>query len=202
MSSDMTIPTDLCLDGPLWQFAGRYWSQPDAQTAALALQEKGWSVTDVLCALWLALKAEKFSGFNDEQVVVWRNQVTETLRKVRKAVGKGNPATDQARSCIARSELEAERVELALAYRSLARETVTMTAPQQSTVNADTAKESTVKTSPTKTLALENLQAAAPEKAMDIETGRLLETLIDELQSFTERDFSEKNSAAGARQPC
>lgn len=192
MSSDITIPTDLCLDGPLWQFAGRYWSRPGAQTTALALQVKGWSVTDILCALWLAQQGRKFAGFNDEQVIVWRSQVTEALRKVRKAIGKGNPATDQARDCIARSELEAERVELALAYRSLARETATMAAPQESTTRECTATESTAKT-----LALENLQAAAPEKAMDIDTGRLLETLIDELQSF-----SDENSASGEQQPC
>lgn len=164
-------PTDLCLDGPLWQFAGRFWSRPAAQEAALALQERGWSVTDILCALWLSQQGRVFSGMNADPVLLWRSEVTEALRKARKTVGKNNPATDQVRDCIARSELEAERVELALAYKLLTHEAAPEIAPQQSTA---------------KTLALENLQAAAPEKAMDIETGRLLDTLIDELQIFAE----------------
>jgi len=41
-----------------------------------------------------------------------------------------------------------------------------------------------------KTLALENLQAAAPEKAMNNETGRLLESLIEELQHLCEEESS------------
>jgi hypothetical protein len=51
----------------------------------------------------------------------------------------------------------------------------------------DTPHGSTVKT-----LALENLQAAAPEKAMDKETGTLLEALTRELEIF----------AAGEGSPC
>jgi uncharacterized protein (TIGR02444 family) len=173
----MTIPADLCLDGPLWQFAGRFWSRPAAQTAALLLQERGWSVTDILCALWLALQERRFYGTNAEQVIVWRDQVTEILRKARKAIRKGNPATDQARDCIARGELEAEKVELALAYRALTRDQPASVVPQVAQ------QESTVKA-----LALENLQAAAPEKAMDNETDRLLETLTNEIQILAEGD--------------
>lgn len=165
------VPTDLCLDGPLWHFAGRFWSRPVAQKVSLALQERGWSVTDILCALWLSQQGRVFYGMKAEPVILWRSQVTEALREVRRIIGKGNPATDQARDCIARSELEAERVELALACRSLTQEAAPAIAPQESTA---------------KTLALENLQAAAPEKAMDIETSTLLDTLIDELQSFAE----------------
>jgi len=181
VSSEMTIPADLCLDGPLWQFAGRFWSRPAAQTAALLLQERGWSVTDILCALWLALQERRYYGTNAEQVIVWRGEVTETLRKARKAISKGNPATDQARNCIARGELEAEKVELALAYSALAQSKPASVVPQ--VVPQVAQQESTVKT-----LALENLQAAAPEKAMDNETGRLLETLTNEIQILAEGD--------------
>jgi uncharacterized protein (TIGR02444 family) len=170
----MTVPKDLCLDGPLWLFAGRFWSRPAAQTAALLLQQRGWSVTDILCALWLALQGRRFDGTTTEQVIVWRSQVTETLRMVRKVISKDNPATDQARDCIARGELEAERVELALAYRALTRDQPASVAQQESTV---------------KTLALENLQAAAPEKTMDDETGKLLETLTREIQIFAEGEL-------------
>jgi hypothetical protein len=139
----------------------------------MLLQERGWSVTDILCALWLALQDRRFSGTNAEQVIVWRGEVTETLRKARKAISKGNPATNQTRDCIARGELEAEKVELALAYRALTQSQLASAAPQESTV---------------KTLALENLQAAAPEKAMDNETGRLLETLTNEIQILADGD--------------
>lgn len=182
MPTELRIPADLCLDHPLWHFAGRFWSGSTAQTTALGLQERGWSVTNILCALWLASQGRRFrpglDGADGSQVVIWREQVTETLRQVRKAIVKGNPATDPARNCIARSELEAEKVELALAYRALSRDLATGgdatigALPHQSTVQ---------------TLALENLQAAAPEKAMDNETGKLLDTLTKELQMFTER---------------
>lgn len=167
MSSEITIPKDLCLDGPLWQFSGRLWSQPAVQTAALSLQDQGWSVTDILCALWLASQGRRFNGGKAEQVIAWRGQVTETLRKVRKAISKDNPATDQARDCIARGELEAEKVELALAYRALTQDNPAPFAPHQSSA---------------KKLALENLQAAAPEKAMTNETSQLLDTLSRDLE--------------------
>jgi len=177
VSSNITIPTDLCLDGPLWQFAGRFWSRPGAQNAALTLQDRGWSVTDILCSLWMTLQGQKFAGFGAEQVITWRDEVTEALRNARKAIDKGNPATDQVRNCIARSELEAERVELALAYRVLAQDLGPLDGADRSIVGP---------------LALENLQAAAPEQVMDNETGRLLETLIKELRLFTD----------GERPPC
>jgi uncharacterized protein (TIGR02444 family) len=163
---------DLCLDGPLWRFAGRFWSRPAAQEAALSLQQQGWSVTDILCGLWLASQGRRFTGYGTGPVTVWRTRVTETLRNARKAITRDNPATDQARGCIARSELEAEKVELALAHSALTEQLAPAgpAAPHQS-------HEREVEP-----LALENLQAAAPEKAMDNETGRLLECLIGELQ--------------------
>jgi len=112
-----------------------------------------------------------------EPAINWRGQVTEPLRNARKAVAKHNPATNQAREWIARSELEAEKVELALAYRALTGDNPAKTDSNESTVD---------------TLALENLQTAAPEKVMDNETGRLLEILIEEL----------KVHIKGERQPC
>jgi hypothetical protein len=107
--------------------------------------------------------------------------VTEILRKARKAIRKGNPATDQARDCIARGELEADKVGLALAYRALPQSKPASAVPQVAPQVAQ--QESTVKA-----LALENLQAAAPEKAMDNETDRLLETLTNEIQILAEGD--------------
>jgi uncharacterized protein (TIGR02444 family) len=173
VSSEPAIPVDLCLDEPLWQFAGSFWSRPLAREAALALQDRGWSVTDILCALWLALRHRRFPGFDSGPVVAWRHQVTEALRQVRKAIAKGNPATEQARGYVAQSELEAERVELALACRSL---------------DSGAIARAGLNERSTRILALENLQAAAPEKAMDNETRILLSNLIDELQVFAEGD--------------
>ncbi|TGN38056.1 DUF2390 domain-containing protein [Marinobacter confluentis] len=172
-SSELKIPPDLCLDSPLWHFAGRYWSRSGAQTAALALQTRGWSVTDILCGLWLALQGCHFSGTDSVAVTAWRSRVTEPLRQARKAISKNNPVTDRARNCIAQGELEAEKVELALAYRAL---------------NRDNRSSDSLSEHAVKTLALENLQAAAPEKAMDNETGSLLDTLTTELQIFAEEE--------------
>lgn len=177
MSSEITVPMDLCLDGPLWQFAGQLWSRPLAREAALSLQQKGWSVTDILCGLLLASQGRRFTGYGTGQVKVWRTRVTETLRNARKTITKDNPATDQARDCIARSELEAEKVELALAHSAVTRYPAPDGPAEQPDAAPDRSNGSIVKT-----LALENLQAAAPEKVMDNGTGRLLECLIGELQ--------------------
>lgn len=177
VSSEWSVPVDLNLNSPLWQFAGRFWQRTEAQEAALLLQDRGWSVTDILCALWLAWQGRTFSPAGVGEAIAWRRQVTEILRNLRKAIGKHNPGTDKARNCIAQSELEAERVELALAYRALEEDNLIQNAPQEHTAIA---------------LALGNLQAAAPEHAMNNETGKLLEILAIEFQAFT----------VGERQPC
>ncbi|MEP1581511.1 MAG: hypothetical protein ABJK18_03125, partial [Marinobacter sp.] len=75
------------------------------------------------------------------------------------------------RECIARSELEAERVELALAYQAL------VSNKHTGSGEATTAN-----------LALSNLLAAAPEKTMDNETGSLLDILTRELSTLVEGD--------------
>lgn len=178
----MTIPSDIKLDSPLWQFAGHFWSRPIAQQACLELQARGWSVTDILCAAWLAVQNRRFEDMDTSLVKRWRDQVTEPLRRSRKMIGKNNPVTDPVRNCIARSELEAEKVELALAYRAL----TTKGEPQPEMGNSTAPDADPGYTS--KLLALENLQAAAPEKAMNNETGRLLDILTEELWLLREKD--------------
>lgn len=185
VSIELTIPSGLDLDGPLWQFAGSFWSRAPAQGSALRLQERGWSVTDILCALWQASQGQLFCSFGSLQtddaslVLGWRAQVTETLRRVRKAIPKGHPATDPARDRIARSELEAERVELALAYQALS---------QSPSGGVKASTDATAQQHAIKSLALKNLQAAAPENTMDHETVRLLATLTRELETFIQGD--------------
>ncbi|MCL7945582.1 hypothetical protein [Marinobacter sp. ATCH36] len=75
------------------------------------------------------------------------------------------------REYIARSELEAERVELALAYRALV-----------SDIQTGSSEETTA------SLARNNLLAAAPETNMENETGSLLDTIARELSRLAKGD--------------
>lgn len=169
MSETLAITEDLSPDNGLWRFAGRLWSRPNAQSAALGLQDLGWSVTDILCALWLAEQGKSFKGLDPGPLQLWRSQVTASLRRVRKSIAKNCSATDQARKSVAQAELDAEKVELALAFQSLATGKNLTMAPAEM---------------PIRILALNNLQAATPEpeQTMDHGTGRLLERLAEELQ--------------------
>lgn len=162
--SGRKIPEDADLENPLWQFACRFWESPRAQKSCLELQSRGWSVTRVLCAVWLASSGHRFSGQESPVVAQWRAQVTAPLRSARKYITKTDPHTAKVRECIARSELEAERVELALAYQALVSDTHT-----------DSSEETMA------SLARTNLLAAAPETTMDNGTGRLLDILAKEL---------------------
>lgn len=170
-SSGSKIPEDADPENPLWHFACRFWESPRAQEVCLELQSRGWSVTRILCATWLAASGHRFSGRESHTVTDWRSQVTVPLRSAKKYITKNNPRTAMVRECIARSELEAERVELALAYQALVSDTQT-----------GSSEESTA------TLALNNLLAAAPETKMDNGTGRLLDTLARELSILVKGD--------------
>lgn len=169
--SGSKIPEDADPENPLWRFACGFWESSVARDACLALQDRGWSVTRILCAAWLATSGNVFSGIESERVTAWRRQVTEPLRSAKKTITKNDPRTAIVRECIARSELEAERVELALAYQALAADKHTGSG------EASTAR-----------LALGNLLAAAPEKTMDNETGSLLDILARELSILVEGD--------------
>jgi uncharacterized protein (TIGR02444 family) len=169
--SGSKIPEDAGPENPLWQFACRFWESPRAREACLELQGLGWSVTRILCAAWLATWGRTFSGHESHTVTDWRSQVTVPLRSARKYITKNNSLTDIVREHIARSELEAERVELTLAYQALASDTLTGS-------SADA----------TASLARNNLLAAAPETKMDNGTGRLLDTLARELSILSKGD--------------
>lgn len=169
--SDSKIPEDADPENPLWHFACRFWESSVARQSCLELQARGWSVTRILCAAWLAASGRSFNGQESDTVTQWRAHVTEPLRTARKYIAKNNRCTDTVRASISRSELEAERVELALAYQALASGQSTGTGGK---VTAD--------------LAHRNLSAAAPEKTMDNGTGRLLETLARELSLLTQGD--------------
>lgn len=165
------IPEDADPENPLWHFACRFWESSRAREACLELQNQGWSVTRILCAAWLAESGHVFSGCESRTVTDWREQVTVPLRSARKYITKNNPRTAMVRECIARSELEAERVELALAYQALVTDTQTGSSEKA-----------------TASLARKNLLAAAPETRMENGTGRLLDTLARELSILAKGD--------------
>ncbi|NMT63231.1 TIGR02444 family protein [Marinobacter orientalis] len=169
--SGSKIPEDTDPENPLWHFACRLWAARRAREACLALQSRGWSVTRILSAAWLASSGHSFTGRESATVTDWRNRVTVPLRSARKYITKNNPGTAIVREYIARSELEAERVELALAYQALVAEI--QTASSEGT---------------TAGLARNNLLTAAPETKMDNETGRLLDTLARELSMLAKGD--------------
>lgn len=169
--SDSKIPEDADPENPLWHFACRFWESSAARQSCLELQSQGWSVTRILCAAWLAASGRPFNGQESDTVTQWRSHVTEPLRAARKYITKNNRYTDTVRASISRSELEAEQVELALAYQALASGQPTGTGGK---ATAD--------------LARHNLSAAAPEKTMDNGTGRLLDTLARELSLLTQGD--------------
>ncbi|GGE66495.1 hypothetical protein GCM10011533_18460 [Streptosporangium jomthongense] len=158
----MVLPENLEPDNPLWRFALIFWQDSLAQETCLALQNEGWSVTRILCAGWLALNGRIYSGFEDATVTEWRDRVTGSLRTIRLAIPKAQAAYKALRSTLASLELEAERIELALAWRNLMSRN-----PEHSNMDAGD------------TLILSNLAAAAPAVHSGKDTTPLLNTLGD-----------------------
>jgi uncharacterized protein (TIGR02444 family) len=109
----------LQLDSPLWKFAVSLWQDSAISTHCLALQAAGWSVTRILCASWLASLGLNFREEHAD-VSSWRIRVTAPLRATRQSLPKNEAAVASLRQQLARAELEAERIEIALAYASLA----------------------------------------------------------------------------------
>nr|WP_285229163.1 TIGR02444 family protein [Marinobacter sp. C7] len=110
-------------DNPIWRFALAFWRKPGAQQTCLALQDQGWSVTRILCAGWLALEGRPYSGTEHATLTEWRQHVTGALRAVRKSLPKGHEHCQDLRDGVAGLELQAEQLELALAWQQLASET-------------------------------------------------------------------------------
>ncbi|MBE02153.1 TIGR02444 family protein [Marinobacter lutaoensis] len=115
----MELPGKLEPDNPLWRFALAFWQNAEARQACLALQEQGWSVTRLLCAGWLALSGRRYDGQEDATLTKWRQDVTGALRTARRALPKGSEACRELREAVARLELQAEQLELAMAWNAL-----------------------------------------------------------------------------------
>ncbi|WP_296934165.1 DUF2390 domain-containing protein [uncultured Marinobacter sp.] len=170
-TSPLELPADLEPENPLWRFALAFWKHPDVQNSCLALQDKGWSVTRILGAAWLALSGRVFTGVEDATVTEWRNRVTVALRSARKSLPGSADNCRNLRTGIAGLELEAEQIELALSWRTL------MTNNPES---ADMQGRDT--------LIITNLVAAAPTSPVDDSARALLNTLADTLAHFPKGD--------------
>lgn len=106
-------------DTPLWRFALALWQQDAARDLCLQLQEQGWSVTRLLCAGWMARQGRHYSGNEPESLQQWRRNVTESIRHLKKSLGKSDSLLAPLRESLARAELEAERIELYRAWQTL-----------------------------------------------------------------------------------
>ncbi|AXS84187.1 MULTISPECIES: DUF2390 domain-containing protein [Marinobacter] len=167
----LELPADLEPENPLWCFALAFWKLPDVQDSCLALQNQGWSVTRILTAAWLALSDRAFAGVEDATVTEWRDRVTGALRSARKSLPGMAGRYHQLRTGIAGLELEAEQIELALAWRTLMTNN-----PEQSDMQG------------LDTLIRTNLAAAAPASRIDDRAGPLLNALGTALANFPKGD--------------
>ena len=167
----LELPADLEPESPLWRFALAFWKQPGVQDTCLDLQKQGWSVTRILCAGWLALSDRAFTGVEDATVTEWRGRVTGALRAARKSLPATAGKYNQLRTGIAGLELEAEQIELALAWRTLITNN-----PEHSDMHGRA------------TLIRTNLAAAAPTPRTDDSAGPLLNALATALANFPKGD--------------
>jgi uncharacterized protein (TIGR02444 family) len=118
-ATSLALPADLQTDTELWSFALSCWQKPGVAPTCLLLQQQGWSVTRILCAAWQASQCRTYTGLEDVTVTEWRNRVTVALRDIKRALPKESESCGDLRAGVARLELEAERVELALAWKAL-----------------------------------------------------------------------------------
>lgn len=118
-AASLALPAVLQTDTELWSFALSCWQKPGVVSACLSLQQQGWSVTRILCAAWQANQHRTYTGLEAVTVTEWRNRVTVALRDIKRALPKESGSCYNLRAGVARLELEAERVELALAWQTL-----------------------------------------------------------------------------------
>lgn len=170
-ASPLTLPVDLEPDNPLWRFALAFWRLPAVEASCLALQARGWSVTRILCGAWLATSGRAFSGTEDATVTEWRERVTGALRNARKTLPGEVFHYQKLRAGIAGMELEAEQIELALAWRTL----MTHNPEHVDMQGRDT-------------LIRTNLMAAAPTATLDEHATAQVETLAGALAQLPNGD--------------
>lgn len=162
------FPDTLEPDNPLWHFALAFWQAPGVQENCLALQQQGWSVTRLLSAGWLALNNRPYTGIEGATLTEWRDRVTGSLRSVRQSLPKANPGCRHFRDKLATLELDAEQIELALAWQTLM-----LNNPENSRLQGR------------KTLIRHNLEAAAPLSSYSRSATPHLNALVNTLTSVS-----------------
>ncbi len=115
----LALPADLRTDTPLWSFALSCWDKREIAAACLSLQQQGWSVTRILCACWQTSQGKPYDHSEDTTLTEWRKCVTVALRSIKKSIPKNLESCRELRAGVANMELEAERIELALAWHTL-----------------------------------------------------------------------------------
>lgn len=168
----LALPANLQPDNPLWRFALAFWQFDNVQAQCLALQQQGWSVTRLLSAGWLALHGRRYSGLEDATVTEWRERVTGALRAIRQALPKADAEPGKFRAGVASLELDAERMELALAWQ-------TLTTNDPETGDMQGSRE----------LIRANLVAAAPTAGAADRMRPQLNTLAGTLAAFSKGDL-------------
>ena len=116
---------------PLWRFSISLWNDHGTAQAALQLQDRGWAVSHLLVAAFLAQEGCVWDGLEPEAIRYWRQSLTQELRAIRKSLPKNRSDLADLRSEIAQAELEAERVELNWWYDWLQKHPLPGTPPQQ-----------------------------------------------------------------------
>lgn len=170
------MPESLELQSPLWHFALALWQDGETEQICLSLQGRGWSVTRLLCALWLARHGVRPCP-EPESVTKWREQVTGTLRALRQGLPRESTAVGSLRKTLAEAELKAEQVELALAFPALSAHI-----QQSGKLNKDTE------------LIRAHLHGSAPDSmTLDRETDALMNALIQRVRRNTDQ-FGEISS--------
>lgn len=104
----------------LWAFALDFYGRPGIAEACLALQDhEGLNVNLLLWCCFLARRGHALTpesaGAASDRVAPWNRRVTAPLRAVRRAVkNAAEPGASVLYQLLKQTELEAERVELAL----------------------------------------------------------------------------------------
>lgn len=166
------MPESLDLESPLWQFALTFWRDRETEQTCLSLQGRGWSVTRLLCAAWLA--GQGVPPCPEPEVVTrWRQQVTNRVRALRMCLPRDASAPAAAlRGTLAQAELKAEQLELALAFPALS-------AHIEQSDQANNAGSELIRA---------HFYSSAPDsKSLDRETEGLINALINRVQRDTDQ---------------
>ena len=124
-------PDDLLLDNPLWQYVLTLWPYERFAQHCLEAQSQGLSVTRILVALFCASRHQHAPEHELSGISQWRHAVTAHLRSLRMQLPKHARAVSPLRETVKKAELDAEQLELAWWWRSLAHDE-SVTAPDLS----------------------------------------------------------------------